>query len=146
MRPQITKLAPVVHQLPIMQLTNKKILIVDGNDPFRTSLGTFLKRLGHEVFEGATGQEAIDKAAEIQPHLIMMDVSLPGISGDEVTVRLKSNRATRNIPVVINTGWTTACNIEDRIDRARNAGAAEILYKPLQFPMLRDVLRTYLMV
>jgi response regulator of citrate/malate metabolism len=47
---------------------------------------------------------------------------------------------------VINTGWTTACNIEDRIDRARNAGAVEILYKPLQFPMLRDVLRTYLMV
>ncbi len=129
-----------------MQLTNKKILIVDGNDPFRTSLGTFLKGLGHEVFEGATGQEAIDKACEIQPHLIMMDVSLPGINGDEVTVRLKSNRATRNIPVVINTGWTTACNIEDRIDRARNAGAAEILYKPLQFPMLRDVLRTYLMV
>ena len=76
-----------------MQLTNKKILIVDGNDPFRTSLGTFLKGLGHEVFEGATGQEAIDKAAEIQPHLILMDVSLPGINGDEVTVRLKSKRA-----------------------------------------------------
>ena len=129
-----------------MQLTNKKILIVDGNNAFRTSLVTFLKGLGHEVFEGATGQQAIDKASNIQPHLIMMDVSLPGINGDEVTVRLKSNRATRNIPVVINTGWTTACNIEDRIDRARNAGAAEILYKPLQFPMLRDVLRTYLMV
>ena len=129
-----------------MQPTIKKILIVDGNNAFRTSLGAFLKGLGYEVFEGATGQQAIDKASNIQPHLIMMDVSLPGINGDEVTVRLKSNQATRNIPVVINTGWTTACNIEDRIDRARNAGAAEILYKPLQFPMLRDVLRTYLMV
>ncbi len=127
-----------------MQLTNKKILIVDGNDPFRTSLGIFLKGLGLEVFEGATGQEAIDKAAEIQPHLIMMDVSLPGINGDEVTVRLKSNRATRNIPVVINTGWTTACNVEERIERALNAGACEVLYRPLQFPMLRDVMRSYL--
>ena len=120
--------------------------IVDGNDAFRASLGSFIKGLGHQVFEGATGQDALDKASIIHPDLIMMDVRLPGINGDEVTARLKSNRATRNIPVVINTGWTTACNIEARIDRARNAGAAEILYKPLQFPMLRDVLRTYLMV
>ena len=129
-----------------MQHTNKKILIVDGNEAFRASLGRFIKGLGHEVFESATGPEAIQQAATIHPDLIMMDVRLPGMNGDEVTARLKANRFTRNIPVVINTGWTTACNIEARIDRALNAGAAEILYKPLQFPMLRDVLRAYLMV
>ena len=127
-----------------MRNTNKKILIVDSNDAFRATLGDFIKGLGHEVFEGATGPEAIDKASSLHPDLIMMDVRLPGMNGDEVTARLKSNRFTRNIPVVINTGWTTACNVEERVDRALNAGAAEILYKPLQFPMLRDVLRTYL--
>jgi CheY-like chemotaxis protein len=127
-----------------MRNTNKKILIVDSNDAFRATLGEFIKGLGHEVFEGATGPEAIDKASTIHPDLIMMDIRLPGMNGDEVTARLKSNRFTRNIPVVINTGWTTACNVEERVDRALNAGAAEILYKPLQFPMLRDVLRTYL--
>ena len=100
---------------------------------------------GHEVFEGATGQDAIDQASNIRPDLIMMDVQLPGLNGDEVTVRLKSNRNTRNIPVIINTGWTTACNIEARVERARDAGAAEVLYKPLQFPMVRNVLRSYLM-
>jgi CheY-like chemotaxis protein len=67
------------------------------------------------------------------------------MSGDEVTVRLKANTSTRNIPVVINTGWTTAYNVEERISRALNAGAAEILYKPFQLAMLRDVLRTYLL-
>lgn len=127
-----------------MRNTNKKILIVDSNDAFRASLGEFIKGLGHEVFEGVTGPEAIDKASTIHPDLIMMDVRLPGMNGDEVTARLKSNRFTRNIPVVINTAWTTASNIEERVDRALNAGAAEILYRPLQFPMLRDVLRTYL--
>ena len=127
-----------------MHTTNKKILIVDSNDAFRASLGQFIKGLGHEVFEGATGPEAIDKASTVRPDLIMMDVRLPGMNGDEVTARLKSNRLTQNIPVVINTGWTTACNVEERVDRALNAGAAEILYRPLQFPMLRDVLRTYL--
>jgi putative two-component system response regulator len=127
-----------------MRNANKKILIVDSNDAFRASLGEFIKGLGHEVFEGVTGPEAIDKASTIYPDLIMMDVRLPGMNGDEVTARLKSNRFTRNILVVINTGWTPACNIEERVDRALNAGAAEILYRPLQFPMLRDVLRTYL--
>ena len=129
-----------------MQRTNKKVLIVDRNDAFRSSLGTFLNGLGHDVFEGVTGREAIDKASSILPDLIMMEVQLPGLNGDDVTVRLKSNRSTRNIPVVINTGWTTACNIEERVERARIAGAAEVLYKPLQFPMLRNILRSYLMV
>jgi response regulator of citrate/malate metabolism len=46
--------------------------------------------------------------------------------------------------VIINSGWTTACNVEERIHRALNAGAEEILYRPLQFPTLRNVLRTYL--
>ena len=124
--------------------TNKKILIVDSNDAFRASLGEFIKGLGHEVFEGVTGPDAIDKASTIHPDLIMMDIRLPGMNGDEVTARLKSNRLTRNIPVVINTGWTTACNVEERVDRALHAGAAEIMYKPLQFPVLRGVLRTYL--
>ena len=127
-----------------MRNTAKKILIVDSNDAFRESLRAFVQDMGHEVFEAATGQEAIDKACSIHPDLIMTDVRLPGMNGDEVTARLKRNMSTRNIPVVINTAWTMACNVEERIHRALNAGAEEVLYKPFQFPMLRDVLRTYL--
>lgn len=131
--------------LPPMQKSIKKILIVDGNESFRESLRTFIKELGHEVFEAGTGPEAIDKASTLRPDLIMMDVRLPELNGDEVTVRLKRNMATQNIPVVINTGWTTACNVAARVDRALEAGAAEVLYKPFQLPTLRGVLRTYLM-
>ena len=137
--------ASFVLLLPFMQNTTKKILIVDSNEDFRESLRVFIKGLGHDVFEGATGPEAIDKASRIHPDLIMIDIRLPGINADEVTARLKANRSTRNIPVVINTGWTTTCNVEERVNRALNAGAAEILYKPFQMPMLRDVLRTYLL-
>lgn len=134
----------VLRSLPMMGGA-KKILIVDSNQAVRQSLGTFIKGLGHEVFEGATGPEAIDKASRIRPDLIMMDVRLPEMNGDEVTARLKANTATRNIPVVINTGWTTACNVEERIHRALDAGAAEVLYRPFQLPMLRDVLRHLLL-
>jgi CheY-like chemotaxis protein len=128
-----------------MDNTAKKILLVDSDDSFRESLRGFITRLGHQAFEAATGLEAIDKASSIRPDLIIMDVRLPGMNGDEVTARLKANTSTRNIPVVINTGWTTACNVEERVNRALDAGAEEILYKPFQFPMLRDVLRTYLL-
>ena len=129
---------------PAMQNTAKKILIVDNNDSCRESLGAFIKGLGYEVFEAATGLEAIDRASSIHPNLIMMDLSLPGMNGDEATARLKRNASTRHIPVVINTSWTTTCNVEDRANRALDAGAEEILYKPFHLPMLRDVLRTYL--
>lgn len=74
---------------PAMRNTAKKILIVDNNDSCRESLGAFIKGLGYEVFEAATGLEAIDRASSIHPNLIMMDLSLPGMTGDEATVRLK---------------------------------------------------------
>jgi two-component system cell cycle response regulator DivK len=130
---------------PYMRNTTKKILIADNNDACRESLGVSIKGLGYEVFEAATGPEAIDKASSIHPDLIMMDLRLPGMNGDEATVRLKRNLSTRNIPVLISTAWTTACNVGDRANRALEAGAEEILYKPFHLTMLRDVLRIYLL-
>jgi CheY-like chemotaxis protein len=130
---------------PYMRNTTKKILIADNNDACRETLGVSIKGLGYEVFEAATGQEAIDKASSMHPDLIMMDLRLPGMNEDEATACLKRNLSTRNIPVVISTAWTTACNVEDRATRALDAGAEEILYKPFHLTMLRDVLRTYLL-
>src|SRR5215475_4092336 len=123
-----------------MRKIAKKILIADENDACRQSLGMSIKSLGYEVVEAATGPEAIDKASSMRPDLILMDLRLSGMNGDEATARLKKNLSTRNIPVVISTAWTTACNVGDRVDRALEAGAEEILYKPFQIPMLRDVL------
>ncbi len=128
-----------------MRNTVKKILIVDDNDAGRESLGALIKGLGYEVFEAATGLEAIDRASSIHPDLIVMGLCLPGISGDEATRRLKANVFTRNIPVIISTAWSMGWNVGDRADRALDAGAEEILYKPFHSTMLRDVLRTYLL-
>jgi CheY-like chemotaxis protein len=65
--------------------TAKKILVVDENDICRQSLGGLIKGLGHEVLEATTGPEAIDKASSMHPDLIMMDLRLPGMNGDEAT-------------------------------------------------------------
>src|SRR5262249_56781205 len=61
--------------------------------------------LGYEVVEAATGPEAIEKAESLHPNLIMMDLRLPGMNGDEATAHLKKNLSTRNIPVLISTAW-----------------------------------------
>ena len=104
-----------------------------------------IKDLGCEVVEAATGPEAIDKASSMRPNLIMMDVCLPGMKADEATLRLKRNLSTQNIPVIITTSSTTVCTVGDRANRALDAGAEEILYKPFHLTMWRHVLRTYLL-
>jgi CheY-like chemotaxis protein len=135
----------LVHPVFDIMTAPRKILIVDGSATNRESLTQFFTSLGHVVVEARNGLEALEKAPALQPDLIMMAVCLPGLNGDEVTAKLKRDMSTRRIPIVINTGWTTEFNSEARIERAVNAGAAEVLYKPFQLPVLRDVLRTHML-
>jgi CheY-like chemotaxis protein len=120
----------------------KKILVVDDKDDCRALLSLCINLLGYEVFEAATAREAVDRVTTIHPDLIMMDLSLPGMSGEEATTCLKANPATREIPVLISIAVTAAT----QINRALETGAAEILHKPLDLLMLREVLSTYLPV
>lgn len=101
-------------------------------------LGVFIQRLGYEVFEATTGLEAIDRAITVHPDLILMDLSLPEMSGQEATAYLKAQVSTRDIPVVVQTAHTT---IDDQV---LESGATEILHKPIDFKTLQNVLRKYL--
>ena len=104
-----------------MRSTTKKILIVDENDACRDSLGVSLKGLGYEVLEAATGLEAIDKASSLHPDLIMMDLRLPGMNGDEATACIKRNLSTRNIPVVMSNPLSARPTIAPRKSRTTAA-------------------------
>jgi CheY-like chemotaxis protein len=72
----------------------------------------------------------------------MMDLSLPGMSGEEATTCLKANPSTRGIPVLISTAFFAGTEIK----RALEAGASEVLHKPLDLLKLREVLSRYLPV
>lgn len=120
--------------------STKKILLVEDNGDIRELLALLIKRLGYKLFEAATGLEAIDRASAVQPDLIMMDLRLPEMNGDEATARLKANPSTRDIPVLITTAYVAGINTR----RALDAGAAEILYKPIDLTTLHNVLRRYL--
>ena len=80
----------------------EKILIVEDNNDCRELLATFITLFGYDAIEADSGREAIGKAFEMYPDLILMDIYLPDIIGD-IIARLKANPATRDIPVIITT-------------------------------------------
>jgi CheY-like chemotaxis protein len=113
---------------------------VEDNDDWRSILVLLSKRLGYETIEATTGLEAISQAIVGHPDLILMDLGLPEMSGDEAMICLKTKPATRDIPVIVQTAYATI----DMIKRANEAGAREILYKPIDLNLLHGVLHKYL--
>ena len=118
----------------------KKILIVEDNNDCRDLLAKFINRSGYDAIEADSGREAISKAIEMHPDLILMDIYLPDIRGDKIIARLKANPDTRDIPVII----TTALMERTARNHALHAGAAEILQKPFSITTMREVLDRYL--
>src|SRR5690349_7451466 len=90
----------------------QKILIVEDNADCRELLALVLRRSGCEIAEAATGLGAVEQAAATHPDLSLMDLGLPGITGDEATARLKADPSTKDIPVVVNTAFHKGSLIE----------------------------------
>jgi len=75
-----------------------RILIVEDEESFRLSLGSLLPKEGHEVIFAVDGIEALARFADSNPELILLDLMLPGISGNEVC---KVIRQTSNVPIIM---------------------------------------------
>ena len=103
-------------------------------------LAKFINRFGYDAIEADFGREAIGKAFEIHPDLILMDIYLPDMTGDERLPMFERQMHTRDIPVII----TTALLNRTGRYRALHAGAAEILEKPFCIPTLLEVLNRHL--
>ena len=120
--------------------TSRKILVVEDNEDCRELQVCVIRRLGYRVIEADNGLTAIDEALASRPDLILMDLSMPKMCGDEATAHLKTRETTRNIPVVICTAFAPG----PEINRALNAGAVEVLHKPFRFSDLEVMIRKYL--
>jgi CheY-like chemotaxis protein len=119
-----------------------KILVVEDNSAIRQLLVLRLKELGYEVFEAETGLSAFRQARATSPDLILMDLGMPVIAGDEVMAWLKTDLVTRHIPIIV----TTAFLFGPSVDRAIASGAAEVIYKPFNFDALHTTLQRHLPV
>lgn len=110
----------------------RRILIVEDNELNQDMLSRRLRRKGFEVDLAETGSRGLEKAKSWMPDLILMDMSLPDLDGLEVTLVLKSDSATRHIPII---GLTAHAMASDR-DRALQVGCSEFDTKPVDLPRL----------
>ena len=77
------------------------ILIVDDFKDDREMYGHYLTRCGFQVSLASDGQEAVDKALQLHPDLILMDLWLPQVGGWEAIRQLKADGRTKDIPIVV---------------------------------------------
>lgn len=102
------------------------VLVVDDFQDNREMFAEFLSLSGFRVAEASTGREAIDRAFELIPDVILMDLSLPELDGWEATRKLKGDPRTEHIPIVALTGHALADHSRD----AKEAGCDAFLTKP----------------
>lgn len=114
-------------QLDLMPETARRALVVDDELLNRKLAVALLKRLGWETLEAENGQQALEILEEEVPALVLLDISMPEISGDEVCRRIRANHRLNGVRVV---AYTAHAMPEDK-SRIMLAGFDDLLVKPI---------------
>lgn len=111
----------------------RTVLVADDDDDIRMLVSIRLERLGLAVIAAADGERALALAREHAPDLAILDVTMPGLTGVEVTRALRADEATASIPVLLLTA-----RVQD-VDEAAGleAGASAYVRKPFEPAELR---------
>ena len=117
-----------------------KIFLVEDHEMNRDMLSRRLLRKGYEVVMAVDGGEGVAMAASERPDLILMDMSLPVLSGWEATRKIKENPALAAIPVIALTAHAMAGDRE----QALAAGCDDYDTKPIELPRLLEKIEKHL--
>lgn len=117
-----------------------KILYVEDNEDNIYVLKNRLGRAGFTVIVATDGGQGVAMAADEQPDLILMDLSLPVLDGWEAARRIKTASATKHIPVIALTAHAMAGDRE----KALAAGCDDFDTKPIELPRLLGKIRSFL--
>ena len=109
------------------------VLIADDDPDLRTLVTYRLEKSGYAVIAASDGAEAMELAVERLPALCVLDVMMPKLDGYEVTRRLRSDEATRRVPVILLTARVQDADVA----RGFEAGADDYLRKPFSPQELR---------
>ena len=114
----------------------RRVLLADDVALNRTLLRTILAPLGFEVHDASDGQEALNEAARLRPHLVLIDSVMPVIDGVEAIMRLRAHPVLKSTPII---SVSASAMAVDR-DRCLAAGANAFLPKPIDIPTLLDAI------
>jgi two-component system, cell cycle response regulator DivK len=116
------------------------VLVVEDNPVNLELVTALLEERGCEVLGAMTGDAALQLLRESHPDLVLVDVQLPGMSGYQVTRRIKADPALAGIPVVA----LTAHAMVNEDQRAREAGCDAFLTKPIDMRVFTETLQRLL--
>ena len=120
------------------QKARRRMLVVDDNRDSADTLAALLEAWQHDVRTCYDGPSAIAAAADFNPHVVLLDIGLPGMSGHEVAARLRKAEGGRSMILVAFTGYGQ----EDDRRRVRDAGFDYHLIKPLEPATLQEILQS----
>jgi CheY-like chemotaxis protein len=110
-----------------------RVLVVDDDHLVRGMLREMVEHLGYSASPAASGELAIAAMASVQPHVVLLDLQMPGMSGLEVLAHLRQHYPA--IPVIVVSG-----SMNEKIARQASAGGAfSIVGKPFNLDTLSDV-------
>ncbi len=110
----------------------KKLLIVDDEDGIVEEIADFFREEGFEVHKAHTGEEAIQALRSTGPHLVMIDLKLPDMSG--LLVLKVAKEINPRIKAIVNTGYVD----QNMIDQAQELGCDVFLHKPFDLVKLKE--------
>lgn len=118
----------------------QRILVVDDSWENRSVIVNLLEPIGFEIIEAQNGQEGLDKAAELQPNLIITDLSMPVMDGYEMVRQLRQSTQCRDVEVIV----SSASVFESDRQKSLEAGANDFLPKPIQAQIFWEMLQMHL--
>ena len=117
-----------------------KVLIVEDHPDMLEVLTWQMEMMGYSVITAKQGKEAVVKALEEKPLLILMDIMMPGMDGREATRLIRANAETRNIPILA----ATVLFRESDISSCLEAGCNGFILKPFTFQELKEKIQEFL--
>ncbi|MCK5775915.1 MAG: response regulator, partial [Bacteroidales bacterium] len=125
-----------------MDLSEYTLLIVDDSAANRHLIMEYLAPSGAKIIEAGNGQQAYEKAQELLPSIIFLDIRMPVMDGFETAEALKIYPPTRDIPLVAFTANVSF----DSEDKYQEVGFEHVLLKPIDFEKLGDILQDLLKI
>ena len=116
-----------------IKMSTQRALIVDDSEVLRRLIEMCLRPAGFEVATASSGAEAIEKASDFEPDLVILDIGLPDMTGWDVLAALRASEATADTKVMILSGY------EDANSEAKRLGADAALVKPFRNDELRTL-------
>ena len=115
-----------------------RMLVVDDNVDETESLAMLMRELGHDVRTAHDGPTALEAALDHRPHVVLLDIGLPGLDGYEVAKRMRQQPILQNAVFVAMTGYGR----ESDRQRAQEAGFDHHLVKPARFEQMQKILES----